>query len=242
MTVIPATTGATTLVLSDGTTAILSIPAAAHQSIRSTLHPQPWGHSQHGCAGFKIVPGLPWRRWFRARFRHSDNSLSSLALARLFLLSTVLAASRWEVFSALPIKREGSVSWLHRASLWGSLVLVSGRPPFFQDCVLGLWHSRRCRRGGGGAKPFPSLFVEEYCMKKRCLSCASTFDLSGFGETPEILLQNLPKQRKRGVVRSRDRRGVNPLKTRGAKTGFEGDWVEDLSPGIVGIEVRIVGS
>jgi hypothetical protein len=30
ITVIPATTGATTLVLSDGTTAILSIPAAAH--------------------------------------------------------------------------------------------------------------------------------------------------------------------------------------------------------------------
>jgi hypothetical protein len=57
ITVIPATTAATTLVLSDGTTAILSIPAAAH-----SIDPHPYtinlgGIRNTAAAGFKIVTG-----------------------------------------------------------------------------------------------------------------------------------------------------------------------------------------
>jgi hypothetical protein len=57
ITVVPATTGATTLVLSDGTTAILSIPAAAH-----AVDPRPYtlnlgGIRNTAAAGFKIVTG-----------------------------------------------------------------------------------------------------------------------------------------------------------------------------------------
>jgi hypothetical protein len=57
LTVIPNTTGAATVVLSDGTTAILSIPAAAH-----SIDPRPYtlnlgGIRNTAAAGFKIVTG-----------------------------------------------------------------------------------------------------------------------------------------------------------------------------------------
>jgi hypothetical protein len=57
ITVIPATTGATTLVLSDGSTAILSIPAAAHAVDAKPYTVDLGGIRNTAAAGFKIVTG-----------------------------------------------------------------------------------------------------------------------------------------------------------------------------------------
>jgi hypothetical protein len=57
ITIIPATTGATTFVLSDGSTAILSIPAAAHAVSAAPYTLNLGGIRSQSTLGFKIVTG-----------------------------------------------------------------------------------------------------------------------------------------------------------------------------------------
>ena len=66
-------------------------------------------------------------------------------------------------------------------------------------------------------------------MRKKCLSCGQSFALTGSGNHQKYCSKTCRNRGSASSLIVGTEVGSNPLKTKGAKTGFEGDWVDRLS-------------
>ena len=66
-------------------------------------------------------------------------------------------------------------------------------------------------------------------MLKKCSSCGRSFTLTGSGNRQKYCSKTCRNRGDGGLPTTGTEVGSNPLKSKGAKTGFEGDWVDRLS-------------